>query len=191
MPDDRSLSNDYQKAFEAIQSDPRYQKNLDWGESRAGHPEGTVRAHIEEIERNLETLRPLLSEMEYWKLKLMMHTHDTFKSEAAPGVAITDPRSHASIAREFQASYCPDPDLLAMVQYHDEPFALWRQFEAKGKYNQDRLSALIKNIKDWDLFLAFNIIDGCTKGKSREPLRWFFKEVQGKVESRFTEKDIL
>jgi len=183
--------NDYQKALEAIQSDPRYQKNLDWGESRPGHPEGTVRAHIEEIERNLETLRSLLSELEYWKLKLMMHTHDTFKSEAAQGVAITDPRSHASIAREFQANFCPDPDLLAMVQYHDEPFALWRQFEAKGKYNQDRLAALIQNIKDWNLFLAFNIVDGCTEGKSREPLHWFFREVQGKVESRFTEKDIL
>jgi hypothetical protein len=39
--------------------------------------------------------------------------------------------------------------------------------------------------------LAFNIIDGCTEGKSREPLHWFFKEVQGKVESRFTENNIL
>ncbi len=183
--------NDYEKTFERIQSDPRYQKNLDWGESRPGHPEGTVRAHIEEIERNLKSLRPILSETEYWKLKVLMHTHDTFKSEAEPGVTITDPRSHASIAREFQAGYCPDPDLLAMVQYHDEPFALWRQFEAKGKYNQDRLAALIKNIKDWDLFLAFNIIDGSTEGKSREPLHWFFKEVQGKVESRFTENNIL
>jgi hypothetical protein len=183
--------NDYQKAFEAIQLDPRYQKNLDWGESRPGHPEGTVRAHIQEIERNLETLLPLLSETEYWKLKVILHTHDSFKSEAEPGVAITDPKSHASLARQFQAGYCPDSDLLAMVQYHDEPFALWRQFEAKGKYNQDRLSSLIKNIKDWDLFLAFNIIDGCTEGKSREPLHWFFKEVQGKVESKFTDKNIL
>jgi hypothetical protein len=183
--------NEYQKAFEAIQSDSRYQKNLDWGELRPGHPEGTVRAHIEEIEGNLETLRPLLSETEYWKLKLMMHTHDTFKGEAEPGVPIIDPRSHASIAREFQAGYCPDPDLLVMVQYHDEPFALWRQFEAKGKYNQDRLSALTNNIKDWDVFLAFNIIDGCTEGKSREPLHWFFKVVQEKVESRFTENNIL
>src|SRR5205823_13706839 len=91
------LMNDYQRAFEAIQLDPRYQTNLDWGESRPGHPEGTVRAHIEEIERNLESLRSILSETEYWKLKVLMHTHDTFKSEAEPGVTITDPRSHASI----------------------------------------------------------------------------------------------
>jgi hypothetical protein len=35
---------------------PRFQKNLDWGEARSGHPEGTGRAHIAEIEPNLETL---------------------------------------------------------------------------------------------------------------------------------------
>jgi hypothetical protein len=39
--------------------------------------------------------------------------------------------------------------------------------------------------------LAFNIIDGCTKGKSREPLVWLFKEVGGKVETEFTATDIL
>jgi hypothetical protein len=136
-------------------------------------------------------LRSRLSETDYWKLKLLVHTHDTFKGEAQPGVAITDPKSHASLAREFLSGYCPDSDLLAMVQYHDEPFALWRQFETKGKYNQDRLAALLKTIKDWNLFLVLNIVDGCTEGKSREPLRWLFKEVSGKVESSFTEKDIL
>lgn len=82
---------------------------------------------------------------------------------------ITDPKSHASLARAFLAIHC-DADLLAMVQYHDEPFALYRQFESKGKHNQDRFSALLKAIHDWNLFLAFCIIDGCTAGKSREPL---------------------
>jgi hypothetical protein len=121
----------------------------------------------------------------------LVHTHDTFKGEAQPGVAITDPKSHASLAREFLSGYCPDSDLLAMVQYHDEPFALWKQFETKGKYNRNRLAALLKTIKDWNLFLVFSIVDGCTEGKSREPLRWLFKEVSGKVESSFTENDIL
>lgn len=182
---------DYQAAFDAIVKDPRYLANLDWGEPRPGHPEGTVRAHIEEIERNLEVLRPRLPEIDCWKLKLLIHTHDTFKGEAQAGVAISDPRSHASLARAFLAQFCPDADLLAMVQYHDEPFALWRQFEAKGKYNQDRFAALLKSIQDWNLFLAFNIIDGCTAGKSREPLVWLFKEVTGKVESSFSCADII
>lgn len=172
---------DYCLAFEAILNDPPYQKNLDWGEPRPGHPEGTVLAHIGEIEGNLELLRSRFSETDYWKLKLLIHTHDSFKSEAKPDVAIIDPRSHASLAREFLAQYCPDADLLAMVQYHDEPFALWRQFQAKGKYNQDRMAALLKAVQDWNLFLAFLIIDGCTEGKSQEQLVWWIREIEGKV----------
>jgi hypothetical protein len=182
---------DYKATFEAIVNDPRYQKNLDWGEARPGHPEGTVRAHLAEIEPNLEALRPKLVDADYWKLKLLVHTHDSFKAESQPGVPITDSKSHASLAREFLASFCNDPDLLAMVQYHDEPFALWRQVESKGKYNQERFAALLRNITDWNLFLAFNIIDGCTQGKSRDPLAWLFKEVSGKVQANITAADIL
>ncbi|MCI0377952.1 MAG: hypothetical protein L0215_10120 [Gemmataceae bacterium] len=182
---------DFKAACEAVLRDPRYLQNLDWGEPRSGHPEGTVRAHIKELERNLARLRSRLSEAEYWKLKLLIHTHDTFKSEARPGAAITSSRSHASLARAFLAEYCPDPDLLAMVQYHDEPFALWRQVQDKGQCNAKRLEALLDNIRDWNLFLAFNIIDGCTEGKSRDPLLWFFRELEGKVASDFSALDIL
>jgi hypothetical protein len=182
---------DYRQIFNTLISDPRYLKNLDWGQPRPGHLEGTVRAHIAEIEPNLETLRPKLSDEEYWKLKVLIHTHDSFKAEATPGVGITDPASHASLARAFLARHCHDADLLAMVQFHDEPYALYRQFEAKGQCNAGRLDALLSAIKDWNLFLAFNIIDGCTAGKSRKPLQWLFREVAGKVESKFAEADFI
>lgn len=181
---------DYHTIFDAVATDPRYLRNLDWGDARPGHPEGTVRAHIAEIEPNLERLRPKLSDEDYWKLKLIIHTHDSFKGESHVGVPISDPGSHASLARAFLATYCDDADLLAMVQYHDEPFALFRQFETKGKHNQDRFQAMLSAIQDWNLFLAFNIIDGCTPGKSRAPLHWLFREVSGQVESAFSEVDI-
>lgn len=182
---------DYASAFQSVIFDPRYQRNLDWGEARPGHPEGTVRAHIAEIEPNLEVLKPKLSDTDVWKLKLLIHTHDSFKADSKPGVPITDPASHASLAKSFLADFCDDADLLAMVQFHDEPFALWRQVESKGTYNQPRMASLLGNIKDWNLFLAFNIIDGCTEGKSREPLLWLFKELEGKVKSNFTVADIV
>ncbi len=182
---------DYKAALDSVVRDPRYQRNLDWGAPRPGHPEGTIRAHIEELERNLEALRPRLSEADYGKLKLLVHTHDTFKGEALEGVAITDPRSHASLAREFLAGYCPDPDLLAIVQFHDEPYALWRQVKSRGRCHPGRFSALLNTINDWNLFLAFCIIDGCTEGKGREPLAWLFREVEGKVASSFTAADLL
>jgi hypothetical protein len=182
---------EYECAFNAMTQDPEYLRNLDWGQPRAGHPEGSVREHIAELEQNLESLRSRLSETDYWRLKLLVHSHDTFKAEAEPGAAILAARSHASLARAFLARFCDDPDLLVMVQYHDEPFALWRQFASKGRFNQDRLKALLSTIKDWNLFLAFSIVDGCTNGKSREPLKWLFGQVEGKVRSQFVTTDIL
>jgi hypothetical protein len=181
----------YEQIFDAMMRDPRYRRNLDWGEARPGHPEGSVREHIAESERNLQAIRSKLSEMDHWKLRLLIHSHDTFKGEAQPGADITAPNSHASLARAFLMSFCDDPDLLAMVQYHDEPFALWRQLESKGRFNRERLETLLTAIADWNVFLAFNIVDGCTQGKSREPLRWLFRQVDGRVSTQFTAADIL
>ncbi len=158
--------------FENITKDDRYLRNLYWGKPRPGHPEGTVRVHIEELEQNLGLLCSDSNSEEYWKLKALIHVHDSFKAEATPKVAITDPKSHASIARAFLNNYCKDHDLLNMVQYHDEPYALWRQSCGKGKINESRLARLIGNISDWRLFLRFNVIDGVTDGKSIEPLEW-------------------
>lgn len=182
---------DYKEIFDVITGNSRYQRNLEWGEVRPGHPEGTIRAHIAELERNLAQLRAKLSETDYWRLKVLVHTHDTFKAEAQPGASIAAPNSHASLARAFLAEFCDDADMLAMVQYHDEPFALWRQLTLKGRLNEERLTALLTSIRDWNLFLAFNIIDGCTQGKQRNSLRWLFRVVAERVESTFCEADIL
>jgi len=182
---------DYEKIFDAVTSDIRYRRNLDWGEVRPGHPEGTVRAHIAELERNLEHLRSRVSQADYWRLKVLIHTHDTFKGEAQRDAPIMAPNSHASLARAFLAEFCDDADMLATVQYHDEPFALWRQFVSRGLVNEERLSTLLTNIRDWNLFLAFSIVDGCTEGKRRDSLRWLFRLVAERVESSFTEADIF
>lgn len=181
----------YGDIFERMIRDPRYLARLDWGTPRPGHPEGTIRAHIAELERNLEKLRSRLSPEDYWKLKLLIHVHDTFKPDSHEGVAIASPKSHASLAARFLAEYCADPDLVTIVQFHDEPFALYRQLQHRGAYNRDRLRHMLTAIQDWNLFLAFEIIDGCTAGKSRAPLKWFFQQVQGKVKSDFTEADII
>ncbi|MCA8997484.1 MAG: hypothetical protein KDA80_10865 [Planctomycetaceae bacterium] len=184
-------SNNPSDILSRITSDSRYTELLDWGEPRPGHPEGTVRAHIAELEGNLARLSDRLTEDEQSKLRLLIHTHDTFKGSAQPGVAITHPQSHASLARAFLEEFCDDDDLLAMVQYHDEPYALWRQFRQKGTYSAGRMDGLIASIHDWDLFLAFNLVDGCTKGKDRKPIRWFLQELGNRVSSKWSEQDIL
>jgi len=78
-----------------------------------------------------------------------------------------------------------------MVQWHDEPFALWRQSEQKDKCNPDHLDALFRNIRDWNLFLMFNIIDGCTAGKERQPLNWLFEQAGRRVTTDATAADII
>jgi hypothetical protein len=178
--------NNYEQILRNIHVDERYQRNLDWGIPRKGHPEGTIRQHIRDLENNLNAMRARLSELDHWKLKVLIHTHDTFKADSKQGVKTTDSRSHASLAREFLAEFCDDQDLLAMVQYHDEPYALWKQHESRGKCDPNRFDNLIHAISDWDLFLVFLIIDGCTKGKSREPLTWFIVLMQDKGVSSIT-----
>jgi hypothetical protein len=168
----------YRKLIETIIADPRYRENIEYGEPRNGHPEGKLKYHIAELVGNLEALKACgISEEQYWKLKFMIHIHDTFKKEALSDVRILDPQSHASLAKEYASQFIDDADLLNMIQFHDENFALWNQLRAKGAYDLERFEELLKTIQDWDLFLIFLIIDGSTMGKDRSPLKWFISEV--------------
>lgn len=186
---DNSKTN-YPHVFDAICGDQRYQKNIDWGRPRSGHPEGTIRAHIGELEGNLKRLRSRLDDTEYWKLRILIHTHDTFKADARSGISISDPRSHASLARAFLAEFCDDEDLLNMLQLHDKPYALWKKHNRGGDV-ADQLDKLLGAIDDWNLFTAFLIIDNCTHGKTRQPLQWFLEQIDGRVASTFGTADAL
>lgn len=158
--------------LESVLQHPSYRENRAWGKPRPGHPEGSIAAHIVELEANLQALAVPDGSEESCKLKLLIHVHDTFKKDSKKGVAIADPRSHASLARAFLAELGGEPDLLAMVWMHDEPYALYRQEQTRGSANPERVRALLESITDWELFLKFVVIDGSTEGKSREPLHW-------------------
>lgn len=169
----------YQKLFNQLTKDPAYLGNLDWGKPRRGHPEGTVRAHIEELEGNLSRLPVEKGSEEYWKLKILIHVHDSFKKDSKKGVPIDHPHSHASLARRFLERYCREPDLLNMVQYHDEPYALYRQYAQRGRANPQRLSKLLAGIGDWELFCKFLLVDNCTEGKDSAPTEWNIQHLAG------------
>ncbi len=175
-----------------IISDPRYLKNIEYGEPRSGHPEGKVKYHIAELEENLEKLVTRgISRQQYWKLKLLIHVHDTFKADAVPDSPILSPTSHASLARRFASEFIDDPDLLNMIQFHDENYALWKQYAATGSYDIQRFESLLNTIRNWDLFLMFIIIDGCTPGKDPEKTGWFIHEVRKHKNTRIDESWLL
>lgn len=182
---------DYQATFNAIVADPRYQAALEWETAAYGGQAMTTGAYLLELDLSLELLKPKLSNVEYWKLKILMHTHDSFKREAAAGVAPTHPRSHASLAAQFLREKCDDEDLLAMVQRHDESFVLYRQFEAKGTCDPERLASLLRSIRDWSLFIAFYLVVATTCDRSRDHLKWLLQTIDGKVISRFTVADVM
>jgi len=161
-----------------VMADQRYLKNIEYGVPRSGHPEGKVIFHITELEANLEKFAPRLTEEQYWKLKFLIHVHDTFKAEAVPDSPIESPNSHASLARKFASEFTDEADLLNIIQYHDLNFALWKQFAVTGSYDHKRFFALLDTIMDWDLFLIFLIIDGSTQGKDPDKVHWFITEVR-------------
>jgi hypothetical protein len=164
--------------LERVMADPRYQKNIEYGEPRSGHPEGKVKFHIAELEEILEKLVPRgISDEQYWKLKFLIHVHDTFKADATPNSRILNPNSHASLAKKFAAEFTADEDLLNMIQLHDVNYALWLEFARSGSYDVQRLHHLLDTIQDWDLFMMFLIIDGSSRGKERSKLIWFLQEV--------------
>jgi hypothetical protein len=178
---------DYRKLTERVLADERYRKNVEFEYERplSGHPEGKVKYHIAELEANLERLKSRLPDEEfYWKLKFLIHVHDTFKAdEIKESVPALHPRSHESLARAFASEFTDDPDLLNILQFHDENYTLWKQFQSTGHYDEKWLRYLLDTICDWDLYLIFTIIDGHTEGKDIEKLAWFIEQVRGQKQT--------
>lgn len=176
------ITRDYRILTEQVIADNRYKKNIEFQYDRTlpGHPEGKVKYHIEELEANLERLKHRLPKKEYyWKLKFLIHVHDTFKGEEADATVPNDhPRSHESLARAFASEFTDEADMLNILQHHDENYTLWKQFKNNGQYDDKWFQYLLSTIQDWDLFLVFTIIDGHTVGKELEKLAWFIGEVR-------------
>lgn len=186
-----NVTKDYQILTRRVMADERYKENIEfkYGQPGSGHPEGKVKYHIAALEANLDRLKPLLpNEDYYWKLKFLIHVHDTFKAqETRERVPANHPESHESLARAFASEYTDDLDILNILQFHDENYTLWKQFKRSGQYDRKWFETLLDTIQDWDLFLAFTLIDGHTQGKDIEKLAWFIQLVNGYKQTSVTE----
>lgn len=170
----------YTWIYEQLTQSERYKKNIQYGEPRRGHAEGTVEAHIKELDQNLDTMCKnfnIIEQFEYMRLKILIHIHDSFKMESKKNAAILDPESHASLAKKYLSELTYDEDLMEICQYHDLGYAVFRKLKEKGRYDEQRLKDGLDKIQDKNLFLKFAIIDACTPSKGREMITWFVKEV--------------
>ncbi len=131
-----------------------------------------------DLEANLEILAERnIAEADYWNLKFIIHVHDLFKSEAQRGTPTLHPKNHASLAKAYASQFTNDTEILNIIQFHDENYKLWRDYLQTGSY-------LLDTIQNWDIFLMFIIIDGCTEGKDLAKLSWFIDEIRKHKETR-------
>ncbi len=149
---------------------------LAWGEPRAGHPEGEVGAHVSD----------LLVRIDEWgiggerrrELRFLALVHDSFKYRVHEWRPKRGENHHAMRARRFAERYTNDPRLLATLELHDRPYAIWRRTKRTGASPERAFADMLRHIPDIDLFQQFVQLDGSTDGKNPEPVTWFNDELR-------------
>ena len=144
-------------------------KGLQWGRPRKAHPEGAVGNHVgdllREIDRSGETgeRRALL--------RVVALVHDSFKYAVVPWLPRTGENHHAMRARRFMERFTGDERILATIELHDRPYAVWRRTRRRPRAAGRRLDAVLARIPDHALFLRFVEIDAASEAKNPEPIR--------------------
>jgi hypothetical protein len=159
----------------ALAHDERVLRGLTWGKPRHGHPEGRVGAHVADLLRRLETWKlpePLRSDLRFIAL-----VHDSLKREVKEWLPKTGENHHAMRARRLAEGYTDDERLLATIEQHDRPYAIWRRMRRKGRLDEPALEDMLARIPDPELFLRFVELDGSSEGKNPEPVRWLREEL--------------
>lgn len=160
--------------------DPEFCRGLVWGVPRFGHPEGTIWAHIVEVNANIDRLEVDADTRR--KLRIVSWVHDTFKHIEHKGKPRDWTRHHAVYARKFLARYVDDELLLNVVEHHDEAYYCWRLahlYQQLGK-SKTRLVRLRDSVGAyWQLYYLFFKCDTCTGDKNPAPLIWFEETMPG------------
>ena len=155
--------------------DPLLLEGLAWGEPRAGHPEGSVAAHVEDL---LEMLGEWDEPAERrWRLRFIALVHDAFKGDVIEMLPKVSRNHHADRARRFAERYTDDDAILCAIQHHDRPYALWRKMKRRGKPDERTFDKMVDELPDIPLFVRFVELDGSTEGKNGEPIRWLRAEI--------------
>ncbi len=162
----------------AICADPAWRAGVAWGEPRSGHPEGTVIAHVGDVLANVD--RVALGAADRERLRLAALVHDAFKRDVDRSLPKTGENHHAMRARRFAERHLDDPDLLDVIELHDDAYLAWRHGRRSGDWDgaERRARALIGRLdgdsgERFGLYLRFYRADNETDGKTDEHRHWF------------------
>jgi len=159
-----------------VTRDPELLAGLAWGEPRAGHPEGSIAAHVQDLLSTLDSWNEPADRRE--RLRFIALVHDAFKGDVMERLPKVGRNHHADRARRFAERYTSDLDVLCAIQHHDRPYALWRKMKRKGSLDERGFTKMLEDIPDTDLFVRFVELDGSTEGKNREPIHWLRRELE-------------
>jgi hypothetical protein len=160
----------------ALIADPDLREGLAWGRPRSGHPEGSVGAHVADLLRTIDRWGE--TGQRRAELRFVALVHDSMKYRVRDRLPKTGENHHAMRARRLAERYTTDERLLATIEHHDRPYALWRWARWTGRMNEKRLHRMLEQIPDIDLFVRFVELDGSTEGKKSEPIDWLKEEVR-------------
>ncbi len=159
----------------AVSEDPELLKGLAWGAPRAGHPEGSVAAHVHDLLERIDESGETGDRRR--ELRFMALVHDSFKYRVVEALPRMGENHHAMRARRFAERFTDDEALLTALELHDRPYQIWKRCRRKGHLDEHAFSKMMRRLPDRELFLAFVEVDGSTEGKRPEPVRWFREEL--------------
>ncbi len=157
-----------------IAADPVWQQGVIWGKPRSGHLEGAVQYHIADVLANID--RQHLTPEERRKLRLIALIHDTFKYRVNELKPKMGNNHHAHIARVFAEKYIHDPEILDLIELHDEAYNSWRLGTYKGRWEhaEERVNNLLARLGLLlPLYVRFFLADSQTDSKDQAPVQWF------------------
>jgi hypothetical protein len=153
-------------------------EGLVWGRPRSGHPEGSVGAHVAALLHTIDEWSE--GQPRRGELRLIALAHDSMKYRVKGWLPKTGENHHAMRARRFAERYTGDERLLATIELHDRPYALWRRMRRRGRLDERPFARMLSRLPDPGLFLRFVELDGSTAGKNSEPIRWLREELRSR-----------
>jgi hypothetical protein len=158
-----------------LAKDPVVLKGLAWGQPREGHPEGRVGLHVADLLRTVDHWGERGARRQ--ELRFLSLVHDSLKWRVLPWLPKRGDNHHAKLARRFAEGYTDDERLLATIELHDAPYAVWRHLVRTGDFDEKRFQRLLDRVPDAALFLRFVELDGSTAGKDPEPIDWLREQL--------------